>query len=241
MVCILAAFYNQEPEEIVFHSNLDLAQLESQPRWKRLTRVIGAKLKYQKASKPTHVFGSPIGNVYHANDVYKIRHALKHGGIFLDQDTFIVKNLDPLREHEVTLGWPEDEYIGIQCILAKPNATFIRLWLESYRDYRPSIWYYNGGEYPTKKILFHCPNLIHREKELLGVKNLAKKLYGESNWAGWKDFYAIHLLFRHRTYLVEEDVEQTGIEDFDEENIVKYGRTFGQMARSVLDRDDYSG
>ncbi len=40
--------------------------------------------------------------------------------------------------------------MGTQFLLAKPGATFVKLWLESYKDYRASLWYYNAGEYPTK-------------------------------------------------------------------------------------------
>ena len=74
-------------------------------------------------------------------------------------------------------------------LVAKPNSTFVRLWLESYRDYRPSMWYYNAGVYPTESILKPCPGLVHREKLRFGVHNLAKELYGETDWDGWKEAF----------------------------------------------------
>jgi tricorn protease-like protein len=79
------------------------------------------------------------------------------------------------------------------------------------------------------------PDLIHREVELLGVSNLASKLYKDS-WSSWRQYYAIHLLFCHGSYLAEADIKMNKILDFDEDNIWSYNRTFGKMAREVLKR-----
>ena len=151
-----------------------------------------------------------------------------------DQDTFLVRDLAPFRTHEVTVGWPPGESIGIQLILAKPGSAFMRLWLESYRDYRPTMWYYNAGEVPTQHILSKCPDLVHPVRELFGVQNLAEELYEKHDWEGWREQYAVHLLFRHREYLAKGDVKESGIADFDEDNILLYNKTFGVMARAVL-------
>ena len=62
------------------------------------------------------------------------------------------------------------------------------------------------------------------------------RLYQEADWTGWKNYHAIHLLFRHRDYLAKQDVEQSGILDFDETNIWHYDKTFGILARDVLTR-----
>ncbi|CAM6055191.1 unnamed protein product [Sphagnum tenellum] len=122
-----------------------------------------------------------------------------------------------LMKNEVTLGWAtQDEFLGTQCILAKPNSIFVKLWLQTYYNYKPHLWYYNAGEYPTTHILKPCPDLVHREKELLGVQNLAYELYS-TTWSDWRDYYAIHLLYRHRTYLNVDDVKSSNITNFDEE------------------------
>ena len=145
-----------------------------------------------------------------------------------------MRDLAPFRTNEVTLGWPAGQNIGIQLILAKPNSTFMKLWLESYRDYRPTMWYYNAGQVPTQLILGKCPHLVHPVRDLFGVQNLAEELYSKEDWKEWSEQYAIHLLFRHREYLAKEDVKESGIADFDEKNIMSYNKTFGIMARTVL-------
>ncbi len=127
-------------------------------------------------------------------------------------------------------------------MIAKPKARFIELWMQTYQDYRPSMWYYNAGEAPTKTILEKHPNLVRRIPEKFGVHNLAKELYSESakgTW-DWKSYFAIHLLSRHRDYLAKNDIESSNIVDFDEKNIQNYSSTFGEIARSVWNRPEVS-
>ena len=102
--------------------------------------------------------------------------------------------------------------------------------------FRPTAWYYNAAEAPTKQILTRRPDLITRIKVKFGVQNLADKLYLESDF-NWKNYYAVHLLSRHRDYLAKMDVEQSKILNFDEFNVQNYSRTFGQMARSIWNHD----
>ena len=90
------------------------------------------------------------------------------------------------------------------------------------------MWYYNAGEAPTKVILSKNPTLVHRVKELFGVQGLAKELYEDSKFE-WQKFFAIHLLARHRNYLVNDDLT----EEFNEENIQNYTKSFGELARSI--------
>lgn len=37
--------------------------------------------------------------------------------------------------------------------MAHRNARLLKYWLQLYREYRPSMWYYNAGEAPTRDIL----------------------------------------------------------------------------------------
>lgn len=132
-------------------------------------------------------------------------------------------------------GWPIGQNIGTQILISPPNSPFIKLWLQTYREYKPALWYYNAAEAPTQNILSKHPELVNRVEELFGVHNLAEKLYGmkASEWTGWKDYYSIHLLSRHRDYLVKDDVQTSGILEFDEKNIQNYTKVFGEMARSI--------
>lgn len=109
-------------------------------------------------------------------------------------------------------------------LICHRNARFLKLWYESYREYKPTLWYYNAGELPTTKFLEKQPNLVHREKIQFGVHYLVDMLYEEQNPFWDKMYYAIHMLARHRSH-------SDGIVYFNEDNIKDYNRTFGQMAR----------
>lgn len=115
-------------------------------------------------------------------------------------------------------------------MIAHKNARFLKLWYESYKFYRPTRWYYNAGHLPTNKFLVPNPGLVHRVKYEFGVHNLVPMLYNDL-YPFWQEkFYAIHLLSRHRSYLVPNDK----IQYFNEHNIKTYNKTFGEMARLVL-------
>ena len=36
---------------------------------------------------------------------------------------------------DCTIGWPIDQSIGTQIVIAKPKSRFLKLWLQSYQDY----------------------------------------------------------------------------------------------------------
>jgi len=236
--CILSAYLNHGPEFIVLHTNTNLTQSKY---LQIVESVVGTKfqVRYDPKARPSHVYGQRLSSTYHATDVARILVLSREGGVALDLDTFVVK---PLRSfyysgtgpvvNDCVLGWPEGQFIGTQVIVARPNSYFLRLWLLTYKDYRPSAWYYNAAEAPTKQILVRRPDLITRVKEKFGVQNLADKLYLDTDF-NWGDFYTIHLLARHRDYLAKKDVEQSKILNFDENNIQDYDKSFGEIARSI--------
>lgn len=112
-----------------------------------------------------------------------------------------------------------------QILIADKHARFLKLWLNGYRVYRPTMWYYNAGQYPTDEILRENPNLIHRVPVLFGVQNLLSKLHANNSWHDWRrNFYTIHLLSRH--YPTPQNVNETVINDLD--------TPFGEISRYLL-------
>ena len=115
-------------------------------------------------------------------------------------------------------------------LVGHKNARFPQFWYKSYRHYRPDRWYYNVGHYPTNEILGKKPSLVHRVTKEFGVHILTDMLYNVDYPLWRQKFFAIHLLARHKSYLVPRDPIVT----FDENNVKTYNKTFGQMARLVL-------
>uniref|UniRef100_A0A1B6ECD7 Uncharacterized protein n=1 Tax=Clastoptera arizonana TaxID=38151 RepID=A0A1B6ECD7_9HEMI len=86
---------------------------------------------------------------------------------------------------------------ALKILIGRKDARFLNLWLQGYKRYKPSMWYYNAGQYPTEQILVHNPDIFHRVPLLFGVHNLADKLYMQVEWPEWKTYFSLHLLSRH--------------------------------------------
>lgn len=229
-VCVLSALKNHRPDKIMFHT--DVSRFIG-PYWEKVKNAPGIVYEIRKVVLPDEIFGQKFSRGYHlwhAGDVTRIRILMEYGGIFLDNDIYVVQSLEKFRKFEMAIGWDEKQCIGTQVLIANKNARFLRLWLESYRQYYGDQWYYNAGCKPTEEVLYNRPELVHRVKLLFGVHMLVHRLY-KTSWEDWRKQYTVHLLMRHRSYLDKEHLEKWP--SFDEKNIKNYPMTFGEMAREV--------
>lgn len=233
-VCIKSAWRNQRPDAVYFHTNV--AAFEG-VYWQRLLDEpdLGQRIHVEPIELPSEVFGQPLSTnwrVWHGSDVARIRMMMKYGGIYLDNDMYVVNSLDKYRHMEIAMGWDEGQFLGSQVIIAHPKARFLPLWLDTYREYHADKWYYNAGERPTVEVLQRRPELLHRVKLKFGVHMLISNLY-KKVWNEWRQQDTIHLLINHRSYLDKEHIKE--YPEFNEKNIKDYPYTFGIMAREVLD------
>lgn len=233
-VCILAAFKNQKPDKIFIHT--DSATFRGK-YWGVLLDTPGfvESLVIKRVEAPKTIYGrrpNPRWRYYHGGDVARLKILMTYGGIFLDNDSYVVRSLNELRRYEMTLGWMEGASLANQVIIANERARFLKKWLMSYREYNSSLWYYNAGEKPTKEILRLEPELIHREKFLLANHLVTRKLFME-NWTEWRTHYAFHLLIGHQYILRNVSSIATYPVVFDEDNIKKYPVTFREMVYEV--------
>jgi hypothetical protein len=229
---VLAAYKNQRPEKIFFHTNT--AEFTGM-HWMKIKNTLGSVLEIRNITLPDKIFGQEFSqnfHLWHAGDVTRIRILMKHGGIFLDNDSYVIRSLDVFRKYEMTLGITDGPYIGTQVLIANKDARFLKLWLESYRDYNPDSWYYNAGQKPMREILVYKPELVHAVKTLLGVHTLSEKLYIWERWDTWRKYYCVHLIVRHRNYM-DTLINNLKWPDLDETNICDYPKPFGVMAREI--------
>ena len=87
---------------------------------------------------------------------------MEFGGIYLDRDVYVVQSLDVFRKYQMTLNWGQNQSFETSLMTANRNARFLKLWLDSYHDYKPEKWYYNAGELPTERFLLKQPDLVNR-------------------------------------------------------------------------------
>jgi hypothetical protein len=172
--------------------------------------------------------------------ITRIRVLLEFGGIYLDRDVYVVKSLNKFRKYKMTLNWDENQYLGNQVLIGHKNSRFLKLYLESYRNYDRNQWYYNGGELPTTSILYKNPELVHRVKREFGVDGpqVCPKVY-RIYYPDWqKDFYTIHLVLRgneifHKAWCFNGN--EPPVMKFDEEIAKNLSVTFGEMTRLLFD------
>lgn len=224
VISIKAVYVNHKPDKIYLHCNCYSFKGKY---WDMVKNISVIEILFME--KPTYIFEKPLSSIYHASDIARLKILMEYGGIFLDTDTYVIKSLDYYRRFEISLGWPPGQNLGTQLLVAHKNARFLRFWYNSYRYYRRERWYYNAGELPTSFILERMPYLVHRVPYDFGVHNLVHLLYGIRS-SEWKNYCGIHLLVRHKNYLLPGDT----VLEFNEENIKSYNKTFGDMARLVL-------
>ena len=78
--------------------------------------------------------------MWHGSDVARLRVIMKYGGIYLDNDVYVINSLDKYRKFEAVVNWDEGVDVGNNLIIANRNARVLPLWLDTYRDYHSDLW-----------------------------------------------------------------------------------------------------
>jgi hypothetical protein len=56
------------------------------------------------------------------------------GGIFLDNDVYVVNSLHKYRKYEMTVSWDgTEEGVGVQVLIAHRNARLLKAHFDEYR------------------------------------------------------------------------------------------------------------
>jgi len=223
MISLKSAYLNHQPDRILIHC--DNCSFYGK-YWDMIKNISTLELVHFKP--PTGIFGHKFSQLWHASDLVRAEILMKHGGIYLDNDVFVVQSLNKFLHFEMVLDFENRNVLGSQVQIAHPNARYLKLFKETFRNYHGNRWYFNGGELPTWAIIYKHPELIHRvEKQRFGVEyfGILRRLYTKY-WSGWEENYTVHFLTRH--------TDQVGLTlKFDEQNIKTYKNTYGAMARSI--------
>ncbi|KAI9563497.1 hypothetical protein GHT06_010960 [Daphnia sinensis] len=234
-VVVMAAMRNHRPDKIYFHTDIKDAKCEGKYwEWVKNDSELWSRIEIKYLEVPTEIFGQPLSEgwrLWHGSDISRVRIIKKYGGIYLDNDCFVLKSLDKYRKFECSVNWDEGQILGNQVIIANKNARILPLWLDTYKVYRSDLWYYNGGERPTEEILHHHPELIHRVKGDFGTDDgMSPNLYLNKEFE-WRHLDIIHLLIGQRIFW---DPNYNATPVFDENNIRTYPYPIGEMIRELL-------
>lgn len=113
---VLSSLKFQNPDNIYLHTNEINFKGDN---WDKLLEINKTQpfITINYIAKPTHVYGQLISSKFHASDIARIQILQKWGGIYLDTDTVVLKNLDKFRNFEMVIGWPKNEYMGTQVFI----------------------------------------------------------------------------------------------------------------------------
>ncbi|XP_032790024.2 uncharacterized protein LOC116927145 isoform X1 [Daphnia magna] len=235
-VVLKAAMRNHRPDKFYYHTDVKDAKCQGKYwEWVKKDQELWSRIEVKYLEMPTEIFGQKLSDdfgIYHGSDISRLRILKKYGGIYLDNDCFVIQSLDKYRKFECVVNWDEDQFLGNQVIIANKNARILPHWLNTYKVYRIDEWYYNGGERPTVEILYRHPELIHRVKGNFGADTgVSSNVYADPQM-DWRRLDIIHLLAGHRSYM-DPNFNITPV--LDENTIRTYPYPFGEMAREVLD------
>ena len=143
-ICLQAAYRNHRPEYFYVHTNMPNLKFHGK-YWELIEKDIELRwrIRILYLEPPTEIFGQQINPqwiFYHGGDIARIRTMMKYGGIYLDNDVYVIQNLDKYRKFEIAMNWDVGQFLGSQVIVCNRKARFLRLWLDSYREYHPELW-----------------------------------------------------------------------------------------------------
>lgn len=139
----------------------------------------------------------------------------------MDFDELVLRPLHSLRRFHYTQGHELASTMGSQLVISKRNATFLRLWYESYRDDYRKIWAYNALWVPNT-LAKQRPELIHVEGFNFtrpSWKNY-RQIFDENY--DWSTNYGMHMYARWYKRPINLDIIRT------------LNTTIGAVSRHIL-------
>ena len=216
-----------------------------EPRGKYWDAIKG-DVELVRVDLPTEVFGNPVEHFAHKADILRLRILLEQGGIYLDLDTICQRPFEPLLDGRVVMGREERVLedgsrttVGLcnAAIIAPPNAEFLRLWYEAYRDF-------SGGLVGDgwNKFSVQVPMTLAKERpELLRVEPAASFFWPNYEPAGiaamfstdreFPEAFSFHL-WESRSWGLAKDLDLNAVRTVD--------TTYNKIARRYLDAKDES-
>jgi hypothetical protein len=134
MINIFSIYLNHKPNYIYLHCDnctFSGKYYEKLRNYKKLWEIVKIK---QIPYKET-IFGVKYGWInHHRSDIWRLLILMNYGGIYLDNDVYIVNSLNKYLKYEMTVSWDSDkDGLGVQVLIAHRNARLLKSHYDSYR------------------------------------------------------------------------------------------------------------
>jgi hypothetical protein len=135
---------NHQPDMFYYHTDIvDYKFAGKYWDWVKKDQSLWSRIQIKYLQVPTEIFGQKLNEewrFFHGGDIGRIHVLMRYGGIYLDNDAYVIRSLHKYRKFECVLNWDENQFMGTQIIIAHKDARFLPLWLDSYREYHPDEW-----------------------------------------------------------------------------------------------------
>lgn len=151
-LAIRAALISLKPKEVRVHYSI----IDTASPW-YLALKDNITLEYHEPASYLEPFadaGSYLWDIAHMADVLRLKVLEEQGGIYLDQDCFVLRPMDHLLagNRDVLMGYEGGNRGGLTnaVILAKKGAPFITRWLGHYHQLDDRLWNYHSVQLPLR-------------------------------------------------------------------------------------------
>ncbi|NXP24347.1 A4GAT galactosyltransferase, partial [Scytalopus superciliaris] len=111
----------------------------------------------------------------------------KYGGIYLDTDFIVLRNLQNLTN---ALGIQDDELLNGAFLSFKPKNEFMELCMKDFvKNYNASIWGYQGPRLLTRVFKEWCSIRTVQSMSCKGVRALAPEVVYPIPWQNWQKLF----------------------------------------------------
>ena len=164
---ILSMIYVGKVDAVYIHGNFKpVGKL-----WQKINNMTD-KVHSVPIRKPKFVFGQKITVIPHFADIIKSSVMYHYGGLMMDPDLIILKEIPKELLYYDTVvqpgqtprpGFPDIFNMGLS--FSKPRSEFAKMWLDSERHFVDSNWNWNCGQ-KTYKMWERKPEIAKFDKSL---------------------------------------------------------------------------
>lgn len=148
---------------------------------------------------PTEIGGVELEHIQYKADVLRLQILKKHGGIYLDTDSLLLKPLTPLMKQPFVLARESGDSIAMAPIISEPNAPFIDVWLQRMPEaIKNGTWSSHAVNLPVEIYKHHYHDCdLRPQKEFFPFDLLHNYLFddgrADEHAERMGDPYAVHV------------------------------------------------
>ena len=127
VINIYSIYFNHKPKLIYFHCD-NCSFHGKYWKWIKNNKKLSKIVKVHPIPFHDKIFGVQYGWLnHHRSDIWRLQLLMNYGGIYLDNDVYVVNSLHKYLKYEMTVSWPKkNDGLGVQTLIAHKNARLLK-------------------------------------------------------------------------------------------------------------------